>query len=166
AEALDVLAQILGSGSTSRLYRALVVDKGVAVSAGAWYQDTALDLSRFGVYGTPRPGVSLMQLEDAIDAVVADVAEKGITAEELERAKTRMIANYIYAQDNQSTLARLYGAALTTGSTVEQVCERPNRIRAVVADAVRDAARHWLDKRRSVTGYLIKDSVHREDKRS
>ena len=51
----------------------------------------------------------------------------------------------------------MYGAALTTGSTVEDVQTRPDRLRAVTAEAVRDAARKYLDKRRSVTGYLVKD---------
>jgi zinc protease len=166
AEALEVLVNVLGSGSTSRLYRELVVQKGVAAGAGAWYQDAALDLSRLGVYGTPRPGVSLHQLEAAIDAVLAEVVDKGIAADEIDRAKNRMIAAYVYAQDNQSSLARLYGAALTTGSTVEEVRARPDRIRAVTAEAVHAAARRWLDPRRSVTGYLVHDLKHGEDKRS
>ena len=139
----------------------------LAASAGSWYQETAVDLSRFGVHATPRPGVSLHDLEDAIDGVITDVGLHGVTAEELERAKSRMVADYIYAQDSQSTLARIYGGALTTGSSVEQVRSRPQRIRAVTADAVRAAAKQWLDKRRSVTGYLVKDvTVRREDKRS
>ena len=166
AEAIEVLVHVLGSGSTSRLYRELVGQKGVAAEAGAWYQDAALDLSRLGVYGTPRPGVTLHQLEDAIDGVLAEVIDKGITADEIERAKSRMIAAYVYAQDNQASLARLYGAALTTGSTVEEVRGRPERIRAVTAEEVREAARRWLDPRRSVTGYLVHDLKQREDKRS
>ena len=49
SEALEVLAHILGNGSNSRLYRALVVDKQVAVSADAWYDSSALDMSKFTV---------------------------------------------------------------------------------------------------------------------
>ena len=90
----------------------------------------------------------------------------GPTNEEIERAKSRMIADYVYAQDNQATLARMYGAALTTGSTVEAVLARPDRLRAVTAQAVRDAARKYLDKRHSVTGYLIREGAPREEKRS
>jgi zinc protease len=157
AEALDLLAHILGAGQTSRLYRALVVDQGVAVDAGAWYQGLNLDATRFGVYGSPRPGIGLQRLEAALDAVIADVAEHGVTADELARAKTRLIADFVYAQDNQLTLARFYGLALTTGFTLADLRARPERIRAVGADAVREAARRWLDKRRSVTGYLVKD---------
>src|SRR5512143_2107475 len=51
SEALEVLAHILGSGSNSRLYRALVVDKQIAVMASAWYDANALDLSKFGIQG-------------------------------------------------------------------------------------------------------------------
>jgi zinc protease len=166
AEALEVLANVLGTGSNSRLYRTLVVDKNLAVNAGAWYQGSALDDTRFTVHGTPRPQVTLSQLEDAIDAVITEVAEKGVTPEEIERAKTRLVADTIYAQDNQATLARWYGVALTTGSTVEDVQSWPDRIRMVKAEQVQDAARRWLDRRRSVTGYLVKQLGRPEDKRS
>ena len=77
-----------------------------------------------------------------------------------------MLADYVYAQDNQQTQARIYGAALSTGLTVERLREKPNGIRAVTTDAVREAARRWLDRRRSVTGYLVKEHPPREDKRS
>ncbi len=166
ADALDVAANILGGGSNSRLYRALVMEQRIATNAGAWYQGTSLDPSRFGLYGTPATGTALEQVESAIDAAVAAFLDKGPTPQELERAKSRMIADYVYAQDNQSTLARMYGAALTTGSTVEDVQARPERIRAVTAEQVRDVARRYLDKRRSVTGYLIRDGAPREEKRS
>jgi zinc protease len=165
SEALDILAHILGRGSNSRLYQALVVGKGIAVNAGASYDGTALDTTRMSVYATPTPGTTLPQLEEAMDAVLADVVANGVTAEELERAKNRMIADAVYANDNQRMLAQWYGASLATGATVEQVRTWPDRIRTVTADAIREAAQRWLDKRRSVTGYLIKDTRH-EEKRS
>jgi zinc protease len=163
--ALEVLAHILGRGSNSRLYKSLVVDQGIAVSAGASYDGTALDPTRFAVYASPKPGTTLPQLETAMDAVLAEIAAKGVTADELERAKNRMIADAIYANDSQRTLAQWYGGALTTGSTVEEVQKWPDRVRAVTAKEVEDAARQWLDKGRSVTGYLVKE-VRGEEKRS
>jgi zinc protease len=165
SEALDLLSHILGRGESSRLYRTLVVDQGIAVNAGASYDGTAVDATRISVYGSPKPGTTLPQLEAAIDAVLAELIENGVTADELERAKNRMIADAVYANDNQRMLAQWYGATLATGGTVEQVRTWPERIRSVSADAVRDAARRWFDKRRSVTGYLIKDTRH-EEKRS
>ena len=166
SEALEVLAHILGSGSNSRLYRALVVDKRVAVMAGASYDSSALDMSKFSVIGAPHQGVSLPQLEAEADAVLAEVIGKGVSAEELERAKSRLIADAAYAQDNQMSMARWYGTALMTGATVDDVRRWPDRIRAVTAEQVQDAARQWLDKRRSVTGFLIKDVSPQAEKKS
>ncbi|MGB9411473.1 MAG: pitrilysin family protein [Pseudolabrys sp.] len=164
--ALEVLAHILGSGSNSRLYRGLVVDKQVAVAAHAWYDASTLDLSKFAIGGSPRPGVTLTQLEAETDAIVVEVIAKGVTAEELERAKTRLIADAVYALDNQASMARWYGTAMTTGASVNDVKNWPDRIRAVTAEQVQDAARQWLDKRRSVTGYLVKDVSPQAEKRS
>jgi zinc protease len=165
-DALEMLSYVLGGGANSRLYRSLVVEKRLATTAGSWYQGTSLDDTRFGVYGTPAAGVALEKLEAGIDAEIEGLLESGPTAEELERAKSRMIADFVYAQDNQSQLVRLYGAALTTGSTVKAVLDRPERLRAVTAEQVRDAARRYLVKRHSVTGYLVKDGSAVVEKKS
>jgi zinc protease len=165
SEALDVLAGVLGSGSNSRLYRTLVVDQGIALNAGADYASTALDYAKLGVYAVPKPGVSLSQVEAGIDAVLADVVDHGVTADELDSAKNRLIAEAVYAQDNQATLARWYGAAIACGETVDMVQAWPDHIHAVTAEAVQAVARQWLDRRRSVTGYLVQ-SLKPEEKHS
>jgi zinc protease len=165
--ALDVLAQLMGSGSNSYLYRALVVDKPLAVNANASYQGTSLDPTQFSIAVSPKPGVEFSQVETVVDSVIAEVAQNPVRAEDLERVKTQLVAEAIYAQDNQATMARWYGGGLTTGLSVEDIRSWPDRIRAVTADQVRAAAQKWLDKKRSVTGYLIKDnSAKREEKRS
>src|SRR5712672_238087 len=165
--ALDVLAQLMGGGSNSYLYRALVVDRPLAVSAGAGYQGTSLDATQFMISAAPKPGVEFAQVEQVIDSVISDVGQNPVRAEDLERVKTQLIAEAIYAQDNQATLARWYGGALTTGLSIDDIRSWPDRIRAVTAEQVRDAAQKWLEKNRSVTGYLIKDATpKREEKRS
>lgn len=166
--ALDVLAQLMGSGSNSYLYRALVVDRPLAVAAGASYSSTSLDPTQFTISASPKPGVEFAQLEQAIDDVIAGVVQNPIRAEDLEKVKTQLIAEAIYAQDNQAVLARWYGGALATGLSIEDIRSWPDRVRAVTAEQVRAAAQQWLDKKRSVTGYLIKDTAaaKREEKRS
>lgn len=166
SEALEVLSHILGSGTTSRLYRNLVIDRSLAVGAGSWYSGNAFDKTSFTVYATPKADVALPQIEDAIDAVFFEIIAKGVTAEEVDRARNRLIAEAVYAQDNHATLARWFGVALTTGNTVDAVTSWPDRIRAVTVDAVNTAAKTWLDARRSVTGYLVKDAEQRGEKRS
>src|ERR1700722_73825 len=165
--ALDVLAQLMGAGSNAYLYRALVVDHPLAVNAGAAYQGTSLDPTQFSISVSPKSGVDFATVEQAVDNVIADVAKNPVPSEDLERVKTQLIAEAIYAQDNQATLARWYGGALTTGLSIEDIRSWPDRIRAVTAEQVRAAAQKWLDKKRSVTGYLIKDTTpKREEKRS
>src|SRR6188472_3211787 len=165
--ALDVLAQLMGSGANSYLYRSLVIDKQLAISAGAGYQGTSLDPTQFQISASPKPGVEFLLVEQAIDAVIADLAQNPPRAEDLERVKTQLIAEAVYAQDNQATMARWYGGALTSGLSIEDIRSWPDRVRAVTAEQVRNAAQKWLDKKRSVTGYLIKDAApKREEKRS
>jgi zinc protease len=166
--ALSVLAHILGGGSSSLLYRALVIEQAIAVSASTWYQGTALDPSQFGISASPKPGVDFARLEAVIDTTIAAVADNGISAEQLEDAKTQLVAQTVYAQDNQAALARWYGASLTVGLGLDDVRGWPDEVRTVTAAQVRDAARKWLDKTRSVTGYLVKDTTppKREEKRS
>ncbi|WP_162918722.1 M16 family metallopeptidase [Taklimakanibacter deserti] len=155
AEALDVLAEALGGGATSRLYKKLVVEKRIASYAGAWYTGDGLDSGTFGVYGSPVPGGKIEPVETEIDAVLADIKANGITADELKRTKATLLASNVYARDNQGNLARAFGTALTTGTTVADVLEWPDRIAAVKLEDVKAAAAKVLDIRRSVTGVLL-----------
>ena len=147
AEALDVLAHVLGSGQNSRLYRTLVEDKRIAVNANAGYCRHLRRCDAVSVYATPHADTIAPRPRSRRSTTSSTaIARMGITAEELERAKTRIIADAVYARDNQATMARWYGGALVTGATVEQVKTWPDRVRAVTADRVRDAARNWLQK--------------------
>jgi zinc protease len=158
AEALEVLAHYLGGGQASLLFKTLVVDKKVAVGAGAYYAGTAVDETRFYVYATPAPGVSLETLDDEIEKIIAAAAKDGIDEADLARAKTRLVADAIYARDNQAALANWYGASLATGLTLEDIALWPERIEAVSAAEIVKAV-HWLDKRRGVTGFLLPAST-------
>ncbi len=155
AHALQVLEQILSGGSTSRLYKALVVEKKVAVSAGAHYGADALDLATFTVFGRPRPGIGMDRFEAAMEAELGRLLADGVSAEEVQRAKKRLLAGAIYARDSLRRGAVVIGRALTTGQTIEDVEEWPERIEAVTVDQVNEAARAVLVPSKSVTGLLL-----------
>ncbi len=154
ADALEVLAHYLGGGQASLLFKTLVVEKKLAVSVGVYYGGTALDETRFYIYGMPAPGVSLETLDEEIAAIVASLAEKGADEADIARAKSRLVADTIYAQDNQATMAQWYGASLATGLSLEDIQSWPERIEAVSTADVVKAAR-WLDHQRGVTGFLL-----------
>ncbi|WP_298984843.1 pitrilysin family protein [uncultured Roseibium sp.] len=152
-EALDILAYVLGQGPSSRLYKSLVLDQEVAISAGAYYQSSALDDGRFGFFASPRPGHTLEEMEQLIALELQKLLAAGVTEEEIDRAKNSMIASAIYAQDSQSGLARLFGSALTTGLTIKDVQTWPSQVRAVTIDDVLEVARTYL-KSTPVVGEL------------
>jgi zinc protease len=155
AEALQLLAHIVGSSNTSRIYTALVRDEKKASNASGWYSGLGLDYGRFGFYAIAAGDTKLEDIESSLDAVIKKVIEEGVTEEELQRAKTSEIANLVYASDSQQSLAQTYGWSLATGRSIEDVEKREERIRAVTRDDVKAAAEKYLDPKRSVTGYLI-----------
>ncbi|MDX2156816.1 MAG: pitrilysin family protein [Hyphomicrobiaceae bacterium] len=155
AEALDLLMKVVASGSTSRIYKRLVVADKVASSTGGWYSGSGRDSGKISVYAVPADGMGLDKIEAALDSVIEDVKKNGITAAELERAKKSYLAEYIYESDNQSSLARRYGWSLTVGRTVKDIEEWPDRIAKVSLEDAAKVAAKYLDVRRSVTGTLI-----------
>jgi zinc protease len=151
---LAVLAEILNA-PTGRLHQALVKGDGPAVSAGAWYSSLSLDPATFGFGISPKRGRKLEEVEAALDKVIAGLLADGVTEEEMRLARTGMLAETVYARDSLSGAARIFGVALTTGLTVEDVEAWPRLVDAVTREQVLAAARHVLDLRRSVTGYLL-----------
>ncbi len=154
AESLDLLSEILGGGTTSRLYRKLVVEEKVATSAGSWFSSSGLDSARMVVYAVPRGDISLDELRRKVVKVIKDTIAEQFSNDEINRARNRLIAQTIYAQDSQSRLARMFGDALTTGSTIEDVQTWPQKLIAVKAAQIRDAGKKHLEIMRAVVGYL------------
>lgn len=155
ADALEVLAEAIGSGATTRLYRTLVVERKLAVSAGAYYDPDPMGPSRVAFYASPRPGVSMDVLETAMEEEIAKILKDGVSADEVERAKTGMLADAIYARDSLTAGARMLGAALARGYTIEQVESWPDRIEAVTVEQVNRAAKSVLSSQGGVTSTLL-----------
>ena len=157
AYALEVLAQIIGAGATSRLHRTLVVEQKIAQTAGAFYDPGSLDLTNFGLYAVPRADIAIGDLERAVEAETRKLLAEGVTSQEVERAKSRMIAEAVYARDSLGGPANIFGAALATGRSIADVEAWPARIGAVTAAAVNAAARFVMHEDTAVTGVLLPD---------
>ncbi len=150
--ALDLLSDIMGGGSTSRIYRAMVLG-GDATSAWSSYSGSWIGEGRYVVAGVPKDGVTIEKISDDLLAIIEDVKANGVTAEELASAKRRVLAGAIFSQDNQSNMARLFGGALAIGQTMEQVQNLPARIQDITLEEV-NAATRYLDLKGSVTARL------------
>ena len=155
AEALDLLMRVAATGSISKIYRRMVIEDRKAANAGGWYSDSGLDSGRLGFYAIAAEHVSAEELEHGIDAVIDDLRHNGVTQEELDRARAAYLAEFVYASDSQSRMARQYGWRLATGMTVADVEQWPDRLMRVTVDDIREAARKYLVDKNSVTGYLL-----------
>lgn len=155
AEALDVLSMILGSGSTSRIYKSLVVKQKLATYAGGWYGSSALGDTKFMVYGAPVDGRTNDEVLAAITTEIETLVNDGVTDDEMRLAKKSLISEAFFAQDSQTSLARIFGSALAIDSTIESVQNWPSRIEAVTKEQVVAVARKYLLSKQTVTGYLL-----------
>jgi zinc protease len=92
---LDLTADLIAHGKTSRLYRTLVYEKQIAADVVA-YQHSREISGVFQIAATAVPGVPLSDLYREIVDAVADVAHHGPTTAELERARAQTDAQFVY----------------------------------------------------------------------
>lgn len=152
---LQVLMNILGGGNTSRLYRSLVIDQGIAVTAGGWYDGGARGPGMVGFWARPVPGKSLDDVKAAINAEVAKLVRDGASDDEVARAIARLQDSAATAMDSLSGPARVIGEALSTGLDLAEVEAWPERIGAVTVEQVNTAAREVLTKPGGVEAHLL-----------
>ncbi len=165
AEALDLLMKILADGATSRLYKKLVVDDKIAATSGGDFSGWGLDGGAISLYAVAGNGTSLDKIEAAVNGVLKDIRENGVTPAELERAKKTFLADFIYESDNQASLARRYGWGVAVGRSVADIEAWPAAIAKVTPEDVKKAADTYLDPRRSVTGWLLPEEPEGSDAR-
>ncbi len=154
APALELLAMILGGdpmttirggGNSSRLYRRLVAEEHLAVMASA----VQFGMSRAGLFGAgaalpPLLGNttrSLSVLRSEIERLRSD----GVTAEELEKARTQAISGLIREAQTVEGKASLVGRAAVVGAGVKELLSRLARLRALTLGDLKRAAEVHLD---------------------
>src|SRR5665213_948731 len=93
---LDLAAEVLGHGKSSRLYKRLVYRDQVATSATA-DDDTREIGGQFDLTLTPNPGQSVAAVENAADEELKRFLKDGPTAAELALAKTQIFSSYVRA---------------------------------------------------------------------
>ena len=90
-----------------------------------------------------------------MDTQLTRLITEGISDQELDRAKARYRRGLIFARDAQQNMAQMYGNALASGGSVEDIEQWPERIRAVTPEQVQAVASKYLDPSKAVTSYLL-----------
>ena len=160
ALALQVLNEILDGGATTRLYRSIVVDQKKASSVSLGYQSSAVDSGAIYVSGVPLEGVSLEELEALIEAEIQKIIQDGVTEQEVRDAIQRLQDAAIFARDSVAGPAMIFGRALTTGSTIEDIEYWAYDIGQITGADIQEVAKLYLNKdepyiRPPVTGYML-----------
>jgi len=157
--ALDVLSMILSEGKSSRLYRALVYEKRLALSVDTGYDGVGRGPATFYAGGTVAPsdtpaGNSAEMLEAAIREEIERIKREPPSAREVQKAKNQVEASFIMEQDSLYSRAMAIGGMEMAGGW--RLIERYlDGIRAVTADDVTGAARKYLTDDHKTTGVLI-----------
>jgi zinc protease len=140
---LDLIANLLGHGKSSRLFKRLVYDLKIAQAVSASQQSQLL-ASSFEITASPMPGHTLDELVAVIDEEIAALQTKGTDAAELERAKNQIESDTVRSLEGLLARAeRLQHYNLLVGDP-GFVGEDLRRYRAVDAAAIQRAAQQFL----------------------
>lgn len=150
---LDVLAQVLGHGRTSRLYRALI-DTHRAVHVAAENQSMPTDPFLFMVDLEPAPGVPAEEVLRVYDEEVERLAREPLTEEEFRRARKRARVDFVMRRDRVSALAFLLGEFEIAGGW-RQLTTYLERLDAVTPQDVMRAAERYLRADARTLGHYV-----------
>lgn len=154
AFALGLLADIMGGGTTSKLYQELVVKKQLADTASASYSPISRFETSFDVVVQPKPGVSVEKIEQETLKIINQYLTEAVTADELQRSKTQMKSADIFGRDDVFDTAYELGSWLVTGGTLEGYEVWLKQMQSVTpADILRMAKQTFTDNRKA-TGVL------------
>lgn len=155
--ALLMLAMVLDGGDGARLGERLVRGEQVAAGAGAGYSPVSRLDTEFTLYGTPREG-DVDALEAALREEVAALREAPVGEEELERARSQLLADHLFELDSVFYQAMQIGQLETTGIGWEALREFEERVRAVTAEDLQRVAREYLTRDRLTVGVMLPEA--------
>jgi len=152
--ALDVLSVVLSGGKSGRLFRSLVYEKKLALSADVDYGGTYRDPYLFVLEATATPGTDIAALEDALLDEVEKIKAAPPSDFELEKAKNQIEAEFVMGQDSVFAQAMLIGRFEMLGDwrLKDRYLER---IRGVSAEDVSRVAKKYLAEDNRTVGVLI-----------
>ncbi len=157
--ALDVLAQILGQGKSSRLYTDLYKKQQIVDSIGAGNY-TPVDMGAFEVWANLSDESNLDKVLEEIDKHIQRVKENGVTADELKKAKKQVLSSYIFGnQTTQRVAWKLAYDEAFTGDYNFSV-KYTEAVNQVTNEDIKRLARKYLtDQTRNVVVLHPKDST-------
>ena len=150
---LELLARILSSGRSSRLYHNLVYQQKLALEADADYNFDTIDPFLFSFAGQPMPGKTIAQLEAAIAAEIKRVQTELVGETELQKAKNQVAASFYMALDSIFYRGMLLGRTATVARWT-LLKEFIPKIQQVTREQIREVAKKYLVSDNLTVGVL------------
>ena len=160
--ALDVLAEVLGGGKSSRLYKDIKEQKGLAYSISA-SNGSFRDDGILYITANFLPG-SKDKLEKAIFEDITNLQKYGITEEELARAKSAIIQDTYYARESTANIASELGYIMTLTGSSDLYKNYVDGIKKVSAHDVQLAAQKYLGVNKSAVSLVLPKYMEKSDK--
>jgi zinc protease len=151
ASAYAVLASIMGSNSQSRLIKQLVTRDQVATMMNVSFGGSTNEYGMMYVSAAPRSGVDVLALEKQVDAILQDVKDHGVTAEELAQAINTSEAKDIYARDNPVGLGTTAADVRASGRSLNYIDAVSAALLKLTPADIQLAAQKVFDANHSVT---------------
>lgn len=152
--ALEVAAAVLSGGKSSRLYRALVEEKQIALRVDADNAQLSRDPGMFVVSAQVAPGKDPAAVEKALGDEIARLCSAPVSDRELEKARNGIEASFVYAQ--QSLFVQgMYLARFEIADSWRKIDEHLDRVKKVTAADVQRAAGLYLVERNRTVGTLV-----------
>jgi len=161
--ALAVLANILFSGKSSRMYRSLVYEKKLALDVGGEYPNLSTNPDLFYVYGVPQPGQSADELEKTMFQEIERIKSEPVSDQELQKAKNQIEAAFIMGQDSNFYQAMQIGNAEAVGAGYEYQESYVDQIQKVTPEDVLRVAKTYLIPDFRTVGMLIPQPPDKKD---
>jgi zinc protease len=148
--ALDVLANILFEGTTSRAYRRLVEEKDVVIGvSGSAYTPTYRGL--FIVTASMKGELPAATAEKMLDEVISGVQEHGVTDEEIQVAVKQLTVQLVDSVRTPYGLGQLIGTVMTIFGDPKRFAEDLEKyLKVTRADVQRVAKQYLIPNNRSV----------------
>jgi zinc protease len=154
APAVNLLLSALVEGDASRLHRALVEDRQLAIEVGGHWQE-GFDPGLLWLSLILPEGADPEEARAALDAELAAVAADGVTVAELERARNLATAGLWKKLATIDGKAQLLGEYEVFHGDWAQLFDAPARLAEVSAGQLRGVAAEILDDRRRTLGVLV-----------
>ncbi|MCX5854052.1 MAG: pitrilysin family protein [Deltaproteobacteria bacterium] len=153
----DVMEAILSKGRTSRLYKALVRDKGLAETVqtvngmpGSRYPNL------FVLYAIPRPPRTNAELEAAIYSEIDRLKTEPVSEKELEKIKNQLKADFIRGLDSNAGLASTLSYFETQAGDYRYFIHHINVIEKITSEDIIRVARRYLTSDNRTVACLVK----------